>query len=99
MTDLEVSNVILNGMYEDMLWSYRDGKHVSDKIKCLLSIIPDLDLTNDYGYILNVRNGLLNINTLELKPHSPNFVSLVQFPVDYKPYEKCPILDHWLVSQ
>jgi P4 family phage/plasmid primase-like protien len=98
MSDLEVSNIILNGMYEDMLWSYRDGKHVSDKIKCLLSIIPDLNLTNDYGYIFNVKNGLLNINTRELKPHTPNFVSLVQSPVEYKPYEKCPIWDSCMES-
>ncbi len=93
MSDLEVSNIILNGMYEDMLWSYRDGKHVADKIKCLLSIIPDLNLTNDYGYIFNVKNGLLNINTRELKPHTPNFVSLVQSPVEYKEFETCPIWD------
>jgi len=93
MTDLEVEALFLNGMYEDMLWSYRDGKHVNDKIKCLLSIIPNLDLTNDYGYILNVKNGLLNIYTKELKPHTPAFVSLIQSPVEYKPYEKCPTWD------
>lgn len=93
MSDLEVSGIILNGMYDDMLWGYRTKKNVADKVACLLAIIPDLQLTNDGGYIFNLKNGLLNIYTKELKPHHPGFISLVQSPVEYKPYEKCPTWD------
>lgn len=91
MSDLEISNIVLNGLYDDMLWNYRTKRNVSDKVACLLSIIPDLNLTNDRGWILNLKNGLLNIYTRELKPHTPNFVSLVQSPVEYDPEAKCPI--------
>jgi putative DNA primase/helicase len=93
MSDLEISNIILNGLYDDMLWGYRTQRCVSDKVACLLSIIPDLNLTNDLGWVLNLKNGLLNIYTRELKPHTPTFVSLVQSPVEYDPSAKCPI---WL---
>ncbi len=93
MSDMELSNIVLNGLYEDMLWGYRTKRNVSDKVACLLSIIPDLNLTNDRGWILNLKNGLLNIYTRELKPHTPHFVSLVQSPVEYDPEAKCPI---WL---
>lgn len=93
MSDLELSDLILNGLYEDMLWGYRTKRNVSDKVACLLSIIPNLDLTNDRGWILNLKNGLLNIYTRELKPHTPLFVSLVQSPVEYDPKSLCPI---WL---
>lgn len=93
ISDLEISNVVLNGLYDDMLWGYRTKRCVSDKVACLLSIIPNLDITNDRGWILNLKNGLLNIYTRELKPHTPSFVSLVQSPVEYDPEAKCPI---WL---
>jgi putative DNA primase/helicase len=90
MSDMEMSNIVLSGLDEDFLWGYRTKKHVSDKVACLLSIIPDLELTNDGGYILNLKNGLLNIRTLELSPHTPEFVSLVQFNVAYDPTATCP---------
>jgi putative DNA primase/helicase len=76
-----------------MLWLFRTGKFVSDKLQCLLSIIPDLELTDDKGEILNVRNGLLNIYTKELRQHTPDFVSLVQFPVMYDTNALCPVWD------
>ncbi len=91
LSDLEVSNIVLTGLYDDMLWGYRTKRNVSDKVACLLSIIPDLNLTDDKGWIINLKNGLLNINTRELKPHTPLFVSLVQSPVEYDSEACCPI--------
>lgn len=93
MSDQEMSDIVLNGLYDDMLWGYRTKRNVSDKIACLLSIIPLLEMTDDKGYIANVKNGLLNIYTKELLPHDPNFVSLVQFPVSYDPTAACPVWD------
>ncbi len=90
MSDLEMSNIVLSGLYDDMLWNYRTKRNVSDKVACLLSIIPDLKLTNDGGSVLNLKNGLLDIYTRELKPHRPDFVSLVQSPVEYDPKAECP---------
>jgi P4 family phage/plasmid primase-like protien len=95
VNDQEMSDMVLNGLYDDMLWGSRTKKNVSDKIACLLSIIPLLVVTDDKGYIANVKNGLLNIYTKELMPHTPDFVSLVQYPVNYDPtatapnWEKC----------
>ncbi len=91
MNDQEISDIILNSLFDDLLWGYRTKKSVADKTACLLSIIPNIKLTNDGGFIINIRNGLLNIYTKELKPHSPGFVSLVQYPVEYDPNAECPI--------
>ncbi len=91
LSDMELSNIILAGLYDDMLWGYRTKRNVSDKVACLLSIIPNLNLTNDRGWILNLKNGLLNIYTRELKPHTPAFVSLVQSPVAYDPDARAPV--------
>lgn len=93
LSDQEVSNMILSALYDDMLWGYRTMRNVKDKIACLLSIIPDLELTDDRGYLCNVKNGILNIYTRELMPHTPNFVSLVQCPVDFIPDATCPTWD------
>jgi putative DNA primase/helicase len=39
---------------------------------------------------VNVANGLLETESGELKPHSPEFLSSVQLPVNYDPKAKCP---------
>ena len=45
----------------------------------------DSDLVNADPDTLNLENGLLNIKTMELRPHSPHFLSTVRIPVEYKP--------------
>jgi P4 family phage/plasmid primase-like protien len=49
---------------------------------------PDFDASQPH--ILNLQNGLLNIDTLEIKEHSHDQLSLVQLPVKYDPVAKCP---------
>jgi P4 family phage/plasmid primase-like protien len=99
ISDHEVEAIILNALYDDMLWNYRTVKNVRDKMSCLLSLLPQLKLTNDKGEIANVKNGLLNIYTRELKPHTPDFISLTQFPTVYDKGASCPLwigcMDAW----
>lgn len=90
VSDQQMSDMILTGLYDDMLWSYRTNKSVSDKTACLQSIVPNLVITDDGGFIANVKNGLLNIYTRELRPHTPEFVSLIQYDVSYDPTATCP---------
>lgn len=40
--------------------------------------------------ILNIKNGLLDLNTLELTPHSPDVLSFAQAPNMYEPTFDCP---------
>jgi len=35
--------------------------------------------------VLNLKNGLLNIRTLEFREHTPDYLSRIQIPVDYDP--------------
>ena len=100
MSDQEVSDIILNGLDEDMLWNFRTKRNVADKVACLISKIPLLVITNDGGYIVNVKNGLLDITTRDLQPHTPDYVSLIQFPVVFDPKAEAPIwkecVDSWM---
>jgi len=46
--------------------------------------------------IVNVLNGLLNVNTRILSPHSPDFLSPVQLPVKFDPAARCPMWDKFI---
>ncbi|PMP83952.1 MAG: hypothetical protein C0175_00915, partial [Caldisericum exile] len=43
---------------------------------------------NDNEHKIVIRNGILNLDTLTLQPFSPDFYSLVKFPVKYDPDSK-----------
>lgn len=102
MSDQDMSNIVLIALEDDLLLDFRTPKHVADKLACLISITPALTITNDGGRIANVKNGLLDILTRELKPHTPEYVSLSQSPVEYDPTAVCPTwddcLDSWLAG-
>ena len=40
--------------------------------------------------MINALNGLLDVNTLELRPHDPSFLSTIQLPITYDPQACCP---------
>ena len=43
-----------------------------------------------YENYIHLDNGLLNINTMELEPHSPDKIVMVHIPVEYNPDAVCP---------
>lgn len=49
--------------------------------------------------LINMKNGLLNMETGKLQAHDPAFLSGVQFPFDWDPKAACPAFDGWLDGQ
>ena len=47
-------------------------------------------------HLLNLRNGILNLDTIELKDHTPDIVFLNQLPVEYDPNARCPKIEQFL---
>jgi putative DNA primase/helicase len=47
---------------------------------------------------LNVLNGLLDVNTRRLAPHSPEFLSPIQLPVTFDPAARCPQWDAYVAK-
>src|SRR6266487_1187618 len=46
--------------------------------------LPDaIEIANENGFLLPFKNGILNTNTLELKPHSPDNFNTYIIPLDY----------------
>jgi len=58
----------------------------------------DREKFNTEKYIINLQNGLLNIKTRELMPHTPAFLSTVRIPVTYDPQAKCPKIEGFLAD-
>jgi len=46
--------------------------------------------------IINIGNGLLNITTRKLMPHTPDYYSTTQVSIRYDPGAKCPVFDNFL---
>lgn len=83
---------------------YRLGKrcrrHVVSEV---IGHIERLTLTDRADFdsdpnILNLQNGLLNIKTMEFKPHTPKHLSLIQLQVAYDPKAKCPNVRQFLAQ-
>ncbi|MGD0954098.1 MAG: phage/plasmid primase, P4 family [Methanotrichaceae archaeon] len=43
--------------------------------------------------VLNLKNGLLNLETGEFRDHTPDLLSTIQLPVEYDPNAVCPAID------
>lgn len=54
------------------------------------------DAINQEIHIINLNNGLYDLQTDEFKPHSPAVLSTIRIPVDYNPEAKCPNIDKFL---
>lgn len=56
---------------------------------------PD-DLNPEAETWVNLKNGMLNWITGELKPHSPDYLSTIRIPINYNPSAACPKTDEFL---
>ena len=76
-------------------WKKSLGEEVEEYIRVTgaprLDPIPPMDC-------INVLNGLLDINTGELRPHTPDFLSPVQIKIHYDPDATCPAWERYLDS-
>lgn len=47
-------------------------------------------------FIINVRNGLLDLTTGKMSPHDPSMITTVQLPIAYDPNARCPKIEGFL---
>lgn len=67
-------------------WANRMGVEVEHYILLHAPILWDKPPLNT----ICLQNGLLNVETRELLPHSPQYLSTVKLPVQYNPTADCP---------
>jgi len=70
---------------------------VSGRRAGVVSIISALELEAELVekmdkdlHFINLRNGMIDLRTMDLEPHHPSYYSTVQVPVKYNPDAKCP---------
>lgn len=56
----------------------------------------DFDVFNRNPYLVNVRNGLLDIRDMSFNEHTPSYLSTVQLNVEYNPHAHCPQFEKFL---
>ena len=93
---LDDGETILKTIIEQEFGDISDNRMVSDVIgKVKRRTYIDRELFNN-GPILNVQNGLLNLETLELKPHTPDYLSTSQISVTYNKEATAPKIRKFL---
>jgi P4 family phage/plasmid primase-like protien len=95
----EIRSIFLRQMLEDGLTNYRKVSAVNDKLACFKSIegrtFRHTDENPDRN-LLNFANGLLNIETYEMLPHTPEYLSTSQIPIFYNKDAKAPRWEKFL---
>ena len=82
---------ILEGWSKIKTWQSRLATELCE---FLAAGSPPVDMTPSSD-LINVRNGLLNVRTRELKPHTPRHLGVVQLPIAYDPQSKCPHVEEF----
>lgn len=94
-----VRSMVLRALRADELESYTTDSHVKRVLSNYMAEVDSGVATNDFanedGY-LHVKNGWLNLTTLELSPHTPERLSLQTVGVAYDPAAKCPLYDQMI---
>lgn len=60
-----------------------------------ISSFPD-ELVNTSKTLVNFKNGMLDLTTMELLPHDPKHMSTVCINCDYNPSARCPTIEKFL---
>ncbi len=78
---------------EDLLTRYKINEvlgHIQRTTYC------DRSTFNREKWVINLENGLLDVRTKELKPHTPKLFSTIRIPVTYDPQADCPGIKQFL---
>lgn len=67
--------------------------------RILMSLDPSGEFPFRHPNKINLKNGYIDINTSEFKEHHPEFISLIQLPIDYNPDAQCPEIDKFLTEK
>jgi putative DNA primase/helicase len=88
---------------EHSSWWKPNRKKIADLLEALAAVChldetvdqpAWIDAPDDHGVIVSCANGLLDVSTRELRPHTPEFFSQTAVPFDYNPEAAAP--ERWL---
>lgn len=89
LSEVNLGKVIRTIMHEGR-WNSWKSSSESEVVKALQResiIVEDMNTNRNY---INVRNGMLSLSNFRLQPHSPEYISTVQIPIEYDPNATAP---------
>ena len=66
------------------------------RVRHMQTLPPDGLFPCHHHNHINFKNGIYDIRSRELTPHTPEFKSILQVPTTYDPEAKCPEIDAFL---
>ncbi|MGD6960062.1 DNA primase family protein [Rossellomorea aquimaris] len=89
LSEVNLGKVIRTIMHEGR-WNSWKSPNEAEVVKALQReaiTVEEMNINRNY---INVRNGMLSLTTFTLHPHSPEFLSTVQIPIEYDPNATAP---------
>lgn len=89
LSDVEMGKLVRLLMNEGLAnsWKSRYEKEAIEAIKRECLSTTEMDSETNY---INMKNGMYSLDTGILEPHSPDYLSTVQIPIEYDSSATCP---------
>lgn len=82
--------------YDPLKVKMKDVNEISKNICADIHRYRDEREMNANEGIINFRNGILHLDTMELMPHTPDILSSIQIPCDFKGEQATPVFDKFM---
>ncbi|MCD7035329.1 phage/plasmid primase, P4 family [Metabacillus sp. GX 13764] len=89
LSEVSLGKVLRTIMHEGR-WNSWKSPYEAEVVKVLQREANTVDEMNTNRNYINVRNGMLSLTTFTLQPHSPEFLSTVQIPIEFDPNATAP---------
>jgi len=90
-------NFIIKSKVRNVLSELTKNYHVSETIGHIRdTTFIDRSEVNSESSKIPLENGVLDLNTLEVIPHDPDYFFTFKLPVEYHPEKKCDFFLEWL---
>ncbi len=97
--DADVLHMIMRELDYDGLLTFKTRNYAMDKLENWKAIMPLINKdARKVDDILNCKNGLVNLKTGVLSPHTPEYISFLQIPVAYDPKAQCPNFEKFIAQ-
>lgn len=89
LSEVELGKIIRSVMHEGLLnsWKSTREQEIVKALKREAEIVNDINFEKNE---INLKNGIFNLETFELLPHSPMHLSTIQLPIKYNPNADAP---------
>lgn len=96
----EIKEIALKKICRDILHEYKDSiwnrKWENEYFEALKRKMPYVEQLNSCKELLNLKNGMLDIYTMEIEPHDSKYYSTIQIPIEYRKNAQCPSFKEFL---